>query len=148
MLSRHSSRIALPLLMSLAATCAHAAPDGRLLAAATAEQNAVVDTLKAMVAIESGSGDSAGLARMAALVDDRLKALGFRTERRKSPVGVGADTVVATLSGTGTKRFMLQGHMDTVYGVDHPFQSLAWREPGVMRRPLRCLAAARSCQDS
>lgn len=103
---------ALPLVLSASA---FAAADRALLDAATSAQPAVIDTLKTMVSIESGSGDQAGLAKMADLVDQRLTALGFKTERRKSPVGVGADTVIGTMTGTGTRKIMLQGHMDTVY---------------------------------
>jgi len=94
---------------------AHAAPDAKLLDAAKAAQPAVVDTLKAMVAIESGSADLEGLGRMATLLDDRLKALGFKTERRKTTAGAGADIVIGTMKGTGKRNIMLQGHMDTVY---------------------------------
>ena len=94
---------------------AHAAPDAKMLAAATAAQPEVVDTLKALVLIETGSTDLGGLAKMAALLDDRLKALGFTTERRKAMPGAGADIVIGTLAGTGKKKIMLQAHMDTVY---------------------------------
>lgn len=52
---------------------------------------------------------------MATLLDNRLKALGFKTERRKSTAGAGADIVVGTLTGSGRKKIMLQAHMDTVY---------------------------------
>ena len=79
------------------------------------EQPALVETVKSMVSIESGSGDVAGLMKMATLVEDRLKALGFRTERRKATPEAGADIVVGTLTGTGTRKIMLQAHMDTVY---------------------------------
>jgi glutamate carboxypeptidase len=109
------SRLALAAALSVALGTAYAEPDARLLAAATAAQPALIDTVKQMVAIESGSGDAAGLARMAIVIDDRLKSLGFRTERRKSPVGTGADIVIGMMTGTGTKKIMLQGHMDTVY---------------------------------
>jgi glutamate carboxypeptidase len=94
---------------------AGAAPDAKLLAAATSAQPAVIDTLKSLVMIETGSADVAGLAKMATLLDDRLKALGFKTERRKSTVGAGADILIGTMSGTGKQRVMLQAHMDTVY---------------------------------
>ncbi|MDQ6630060.1 MAG: glutamate carboxypeptidase [Pseudomonadota bacterium] len=107
--------LALALLLTCAATAAHGAPNAQLLDAANQAQPAVIDSLKTMVGIESGSGDRAGLARMASLIDDRLTALGFKTERRKSPVGAGADTVVGTLVGSGARKIMLQGHMDTVY---------------------------------
>ena len=92
-----------------------AAADAKLLAAATQAQPAVVDSLKEMVLIESGSSDLDGLARMATLLEGRLKAMGFKTERRKATAGAGADIVLGTLEGTGKQRLMLQGHMDTVY---------------------------------
>jgi glutamate carboxypeptidase len=103
------------LALALSAGPASAAPDAKLLAAANAAQPAVIDTLKSLVMIETGSADAAGLAKMATLLDDRLKALGFKTERRKSAVGAGADIVIGTMSGTGKQRVMLQAHMDTVY---------------------------------
>ena len=98
-----------------AVSTAHAAPDAALFAAASAAQPALIETLKSMVLIETGSTDTAGLARMATLLDDRLKALGFKTERRKATAGAGADIVVGTLVGSGQRKIMLQGHMDTVY---------------------------------
>lgn len=101
--------------LALAAGTVSAAPDAKLLAAATQAQLAVIDSLKSLVSIETGSADVAGLAKMATLLDDRLKALGFKTERRKATAGAGADIVIGTLQGKGKRRIMLQGHMDTVY---------------------------------
>jgi glutamate carboxypeptidase len=106
-----ASAVALVLNIGAAA----ASPDARLLAAATTAQPAVIDTLKELVLIETGSADVAGLAKMAELLEARLKALGFKTERRKSTAGAGADIVIGTINGTGTQRIMLQAHMDTVY---------------------------------
>ena len=98
---------------SLLASAAQAAPDAKLLAAAEKAQPALIESLKEMVLIESGSTDLDGLAQMAALLDKRLMALGFKTERRK--LGNSADTVVGTLQGSGKARIMLMAHMDTVY---------------------------------
>jgi len=106
---------AAPIALAFAASSAAAASDTKLLDAATRAQPAVIDTLKSLVQIETGSGDLDGLAKMATLLDDRLKALGFKTERRKTTAGAGADIVVGTLKGTGKRNIMLQAHMDTVY---------------------------------
>ena len=106
---------AAPIALAFAASSAAAASDTKLLDAATRAQPAVIDTLKSLVQIETGSGDLDGLAKMATLLDDRLKALGFKTERRKATAGAGADMVVGTLKGTGKRNIMLQAHMDTVY---------------------------------
>jgi glutamate carboxypeptidase len=102
--------------LSLAcATPAFAAADEKLKAAAGAAQPALIETLHNMVLIESGSGDVEGLAKMADLTEARLKALGATTERRKTTAGAGADMVIGTFTGSGSKKLMLIGHMDTVY---------------------------------
>jgi len=91
------------------------AADQALLSAAKAAQPAVVETLKGMVAIESGSTNLAGLARMADYLERRLKAAGAQTERIKVTRGPGASMVKATFTGSGRKRILMLGHMDTVY---------------------------------
>ena len=105
----------LVLALALGAGAATAAPDAGLLAAANGAQPALIETLKSLVMIETGSADVDGLARMANLLDARLKALGFKTERRKASSGAGADIMIGTMTGSGKKKIMLQGHMDTVY---------------------------------
>lgn len=110
-----SLRAALALTFLFAVASADAAPDAKLKAAAEQAQPALTETLKEMVSIESGSSDLGGLKRMADLTEARLKALGATTERRKVSNGPGADIVIATFEGTGTKKLMLIGHMDTVY---------------------------------
>lgn len=99
----------------LSTPLAHAAADMALKTAAEKAQIEFIESLRQMVLIESGSADLKGLAQMATLVESRLKALGFATERHKTTTGAGADIVVGTLKGTGQKKFMLQAHMDTVY---------------------------------
>jgi glutamate carboxypeptidase len=106
------------LVLALSLGCASsalAAPDEKLRAAAEAAQPALIGTLHEMVLIESGSGDAEGLAKMADLTEARLKALGARTERRKTTAGTGADMVIGAFEGAGSKKLMLIGHMDTVY---------------------------------
>ncbi len=91
------------------------AADEKLKAAAEQEKAPLIDTLRDMVMIESGSSDVEGLKKMADFTEARLKALGAKTERRKTTAGVGADMVIATFEGTGTRKLMLMAHMDTVY---------------------------------
>lgn len=102
-------------LLALTCTTTLAAPDEKLKAAAEQEKVPLIETLRDMVLIESGSSDVEGLAKMAAFTEARLKALGATIERRKTTAGAGADMVIATFEGTGTRKLMLIGHMDTVY---------------------------------
>jgi glutamate carboxypeptidase len=97
-------------------------------AAAEAQQPAVIASLKDMVLIESGSANSAGLARMADYVERRLQALGARTERIAATRPRG-DMVRATFTGTGAKKLMLIAHMDTVY-PDGTLASQPYRQDG------------------
>jgi glutamate carboxypeptidase len=96
-------------------SAAHAAPDEKIRAAAEQAKPAVIDSLREMVLIESGSSDVEGLKKMADFTEGRLKALGATTERRKTTRGVGADMVIGTFEGTGRRKLMLIAHMDTVY---------------------------------
>jgi len=100
-----------------AAVCA--APDATLLAAARAAQPQLVNTLREMVAIESGTMDAPGLARIADYAERRLTALGGQVERRKGAPAAGKDSLaevlVARWSGSGKRRLMLIAHLDTVY---------------------------------
>ncbi|MFN0186068.1 MAG: glutamate carboxypeptidase [Aquabacterium sp.] len=90
------------------------ARDDALLQAARAEHGAVVQTLKELVAIESGTMDLAGLARIADAAEVRLKALGMAVERRQPGAG-RADVLIGRLQGNGQRRIMLMAHLDTIY---------------------------------
>lgn len=88
------------------------------------EKPAVIETLRQLVAIESGSRDKEGLDRIAQLIRERLTALGGKVELVEpgadavrlfdTPAQIGK-AVVARFEGTGTRSFMLLAHMDTVY---------------------------------
>lgn len=103
---------------------ARAEPQEPVLAAAKREKGPLLDTLKDLVSIESGSRDLEGLARLADLIAGRLKALGgevdlvdvggdlYRMEDTPQKVG---QAVRATFKGTGTSKILLIAHMDTVY---------------------------------
>src|SRR3954453_6783507 len=103
------------LALALASPSFAAPPDEKLRAMADAAKPELIETLRQMVAIESGSADVEGLAKMSDFTEARLKALGAKTERRKATRGAGADIVIGTFEGTGHAKLMLMGHMDTVY---------------------------------
>lgn len=83
------------------------------------EQPAVLQTMKALVEIESGSGDIEGLDRIANDIAGRLKALGGRVEllepEQEDQRGKLGRMVRATFTGSGTRKILLLAHMDTVY---------------------------------
>jgi len=125
-------RIGLPLCLlglALAAPAFAGPPDEKLRAMSDAAKPELIETLRQMVSIESGSSDLDGLAKMADFTEGRLKALGAKVERRKTARGAGADIVIGTFEGTGHAKLMLMAHMDTVYdrGI---LASQPWRVDG------------------
>src|SRR5712672_4743253 len=106
-------------------SAALAAPVEPIASLAAKEKAPLLATLKDLVSIESGSGDREGLAKLAALIADRLRALGGQVELiEPNPADVYrmVDTpkeigkiVHARFTGTGTKKILLIAHMDTVY---------------------------------
>ena len=94
-----------------------------VLSLAKKEKPALIETLKTLVSIESGSRDDEGLAKLAGLIAGRLKELGGRVElvepsevykMEDTPEKIGK-MVRATFTGRGTKKILLIAHMDTVY---------------------------------
>src|SRR3954447_19012849 len=69
-----------PATLALVASPAQAAPDARIHELAQQEKAPLIETLRDLVNIESGSKDAEGLARLAALISERLTGLGGRVE--------------------------------------------------------------------
>jgi glutamate carboxypeptidase len=87
------------------------------------QKQPLLDTLRDLTAIESGSRDLEGLEKIGALIAARLKDLGGTVEMldpaevyrmEDTPEKVGR-AVRATFKGKGTKKLLLIAHMDTVY---------------------------------
>ena len=112
--------------MALAFYASHAIaqPHEAVLALAKKEQPTVLQTMKELVEIESGSADIEGLDKIASVIAGRLKQLGAKVELVEAgpeiykmfdtPAKIGK-MVRATFTGTGTKKILLLAHMDTVY---------------------------------
>lgn len=111
-----------------------ASPDNAVLERARAQKQPLLDTLKVLTSIESGSRDLEGLERIAKVIAERLRAVGGTVEMAEpadvyrmedTPPKIGR-AVRATFKGTGTKKILLIAHMDTVYlkgmGEKQPFR--------------------------
>jgi glutamate carboxypeptidase len=91
-----------------------------------------IDLVEALVRLESPSGDAAAINACVAELDARLRGTGGATTRL--PGGPAGDHLRADF-GSGARRVLLLGHIDTVW----PAGTLAGRpfrhEPGVLRGP-------------
>ena len=122
----------------------------------TASESALIETattapmlaqVEAWATINSGTRNLKGLAEVAALLADAFSVLPGKVAL------VGGDLVdavqpdgkiVSIVHGEhlhlivrpeAPLQMLFTGHMDTVFGVDHPFQRLTWLEPGVLNGP-------------
>ena len=94
-----------------------------ILSLAKKEKPALLETLKELVSIETGSRDTEGLDKLAKLIAERFRNLTDRVELiEPSNIYRMADTpekigkmVRATFAGTGARKILLIAHMDTVY---------------------------------
>jgi len=113
----------------------------------TAGAAPMLTQVEAWAAVNSGTRNLAGLATMAGLLGDAFASLpGEITLVEPTPVdNVGADGVVSAIEHgkhlhlvvrpDAPVRMLFTGHMDTVYPVDHAFQSLQWLDDGRLNGP-------------
>jgi glutamate carboxypeptidase len=129
-------RVVAVLLAGPMAAFGQAQPVEAVLELAKKERPALIETLKELTAIESGSRELAELDRIAGVLAKRLAALGGKVELIEATAADTArlsDTpdqlgrmVKATFTGTGSRKILLIAHMDTVYpkgmGAQQPFR--------------------------
>jgi len=99
-----------------AAAPAPAGRDAKVWAAAEAAREGQIALLREVVNIDSGTGDAAGGGKVQDIVAARLQALGMTVKRVPAEAAGLPDNLVATLDGTGTRRILMIGHTDTVFG--------------------------------
>jgi glutamate carboxypeptidase len=115
-------------------------------ALATIDQARLLAQVEAWCPVNSGSRNLAGLEETAALLAAAFAPLGEVQFRAPAPADQMLPTgeVVPLVHGRNLHlvvrpqaptRVLLTGHYDTVFPADHMFQSLAWREPGILNGP-------------
>jgi glutamate carboxypeptidase len=107
----------------------------------------MLERVEAWVAINSGSRNLAGLADMSYLLSDVFAVLpgdlAFEDPQPVEAVDSAGRTVViehgknlhVTVRPEAPVQLLLTGHMDTVFGIDHEFQTTRWLEDGVLNGP-------------
>lgn len=111
------------------------------------DQPVMLQQVKTWAAINSGSGNLAGLAQTAALLSDAFSVLpgevrlvdgapveAVRADGSIDTIARGQHLVVS-VRPEADLRLLLTGHMDTVFPADHGFQTLGWLDTGVLNGP-------------
>ena len=133
-----------------------AARYSRAMTKLTAHENATIERaadapmlaqVERWAAVNSGTGNLAGLKTVADMLADSFSALpGEIRLVAPDPVeSVDASGAIRTtqrgdhlhlrVRPEAPVQLLLTGHMDTVFAADHPFQTLQWLEPGVLNGP-------------
>ncbi len=108
---------------------------------------AMLAEVETWCAINTGTRNLAGLAQQAALLADAFAALpgevrlvrpalveAIAVDGRAVAIDHG-DHVVLSVRPGAPRRYLLTGHMDTVYPSDHPFQTLTWLDAETLGGP-------------
>lgn len=108
---------------------------------------AMLAAVESWSAINTGTGNLAGLARQAAALAEAFAALPGTVELvDPAPVSaIGADGrafdqphgqhLVVKVRPEAARRILLTGHMDTVFAPDHPFQAQRWIDAETLNGP-------------
>jgi glutamate carboxypeptidase len=115
-------------------------------ALATIDPAHILAQVQAWCPVNSGSRNLSGLEATAALLVQAFAPLGELQFRDPAPADqmLTSGEVVPLVHGRNLHmvvrpqaptRVLLTGHYDTVFAADHPFQSLTWREPGILNGP-------------
>ena len=116
-------------------------------AVAAAAAEPMLEQVRTWASLNSGSRNLAGLALIAGSCAEafsqflgELALLDPEPTRAMAPDGslqplTHGRNLHLVVRPDAPVQLLLTGHMDTVYGVDHPFQTTSWREPGVLVGP-------------
>lgn len=112
-----------------------------------AKEAPLLGQVEPWAAINSGSRNLHGLAIMAGVLADAFSCLPGTLKLIHAPPveSVAPDgTIIAVEHGQhlllsvrpeAPVQMLFTGHMDTVFGVEHPFRTSAWLEPGILNGP-------------
>jgi glutamate carboxypeptidase len=106
----------------------------RIIGAVDRENDRAISLLEAVVNINSGTTNLAGVRAVGDRFRAELDGLGFRTHWVDGAPFDRAGHLVGEHAGRGT-HVLLIGHLDTVFDVDHPFQRFERISPTEARGP-------------
>ncbi|MBU2929132.1 M20/M25/M40 family metallo-hydrolase [Winogradskyella psychrotolerans] len=91
--------------------------------------------VKKTVNINSGTMNFDGVQEVGQLYKSELDKLGFKTELTKGDTYGRAGHLIATRQGKKGPKFLMIGHLDTVFELDSPFQEYTMLNDSIMKGP-------------
>ncbi|MGH9464728.1 MAG: M20/M25/M40 family metallo-hydrolase [Thermoanaerobaculia bacterium] len=133
---RHVARSFVAFALLAAAAAAQLDPvEQAIVAAVDAQSHELLEQLEALVDVNSGTMNHAGVREVGAFFERELAALGFATRWVEMPAEMQrAGHLFAERDGDRGPTILLIGHLDTVFEPDSPFQSFR-REGDIAHGP-------------
>ncbi|MGC1630993.1 MAG: M20/M25/M40 family metallo-hydrolase [Gelidibacter sp.] len=97
--------------------------------------DASIELLKKAVNINSGTMNFEGVKKVGELFKAELDQLGFQTELTNGEAYNRAGHLIAKREGKKGPKFLLIGHLDTVFELDSPFQEYTMLDKNMMKGP-------------
>ncbi|MEZ4856272.1 MAG: M20/M25/M40 family metallo-hydrolase [Gelidibacter sp.] len=94
-----------------------------------------IKLLKEAVLINSGSMNFEGVKKVGKLFQTELDKLGFKTQLTSGDAYGRAGHLIATREGKKGPKFLLIGHLDTVFELESPFQNYTMLNDSIMQGP-------------
>ncbi|RXJ49528.1 M20 family peptidase [Gelidibacter gilvus] len=107
----------------------------RIIKAVDQHSEAAIDLLKKSVNINSGTMNFPGVIKVGELFKAELDQLGFQTELTNGEAYGRAGHLIAKRTGKKGPKFLLIGHLDTVFELDSPFQEYTMLDENIMKGP-------------
>jgi len=94
-----------------------------------------ISLLKKAVNINSGTMNFEGVQKVGSLFQKELDKLGFKTELTNGDAYGRAGHLIATRKGKKGPKFLMIGHLDTVFELDSPLQEYTMQNDSIMKGP-------------
>lgn len=94
-----------------------------------------INLLKESVNINSGTMNFEGVKEVGSLFQNELDKLGFQTELTNGSAYGRAGHLIAKKTGKKGPKFLLIGHLDTVFELDSPFQNYNMINDSIIKGP-------------
>lgn len=107
----------------------------KIISAVDKHSNSAIDLLKESVNINSGTMNFEGVQQVGSLFQNELDKLGFKTELTQGESYNRAGHLIASRKGKKGPKFLLIGHLDTVFELDSPFQHYTMLNDSIITGP-------------
>jgi glutamate carboxypeptidase len=97
--------------------------------------NDAIVLLKQAIEINSGTMNFEGVIKVGELFQAELNQLGFKTQLTSGEAYGRAGHLIATREGTKGPKFLLIGHLDTVFELESPLQNYTMLNDSIMKGP-------------